>query len=59
MFGVLDEITDMTRSLKMVGRQRLIYWTIVFGHRNGSRVFRIFIRVPVGLPKPPGGRYGP
>ena len=34
LFGVPDEITDMTRSLEMVERQRFIYRTIVFGHRK-------------------------
>ena len=30
LFGVPDEITDMTRSLEMVERERLIYRTMVF-----------------------------
>ena len=32
LFGVPDEIKDMTRSLKMVDTQRLIYWKVIFGH---------------------------
>ena len=36
MFGVRDEITDMTRNSGMVRRQSLIYGIIVFGHRKGS-----------------------
>jgi hypothetical protein len=59
LFGVPDEITDMTRSLKMVDRKRLIYWMIVFRHRKCSRVIRVFIRVSEGLPEPPEERYGP
>ena len=35
LFGVLGEIMDMTRSLEMVERQRLVYRTMVFGHRKG------------------------
>ena len=31
-------ITDMTRSLEMVETRRLIYWTTIFGHRNGSGI---------------------
>ena len=31
----------------------MIYWTIVFGHRNGFGVFQIFIRVPRGYQNPP------
>ena len=54
MFGVPNEIMDMTRSLEMVERLRLIYWTIVFGHRNGYRVFWVFIGVPGGYRNPPG-----
>ena len=52
LFGVPDEITDMMRSLEMVERERLIYWTIVFGHLNGFGTFRIFIRVPRGYRNP-------
>ena len=36
MFGVPDEITDMTRSLEMVERYRFIYWMMIFGHRKCS-----------------------
>ena len=56
MFGVPDETMNMTRSLKMVERSRLIYWMIVFGHRNGFGMFRIFIGVPRGYLK--GSRRG-
>ena len=38
-FGVPDEITDMKRSLKMVETESLLYWTVTFGHRNGSGRF--------------------
>ena len=31
LFGVPDEITDMTRSSGMVRRQRFIYWMIWLG----------------------------
>ena len=54
MFGVPDEIKDMTRSLEIVERERLIYWMKVFGHRNGFGTFRIFIGVPRGYRNPPG-----
>ena len=46
LFRVPDVITDMTRSLEMVETQRLIYWTMLFGHR-------INIGVPEGLSEPP------
>ena len=36
MFGVPDEISDMTRSLGMVERYRFIYWKVIYGHQNGS-----------------------
>ena len=36
LLGVPDDITDMTRSLEIVERQRLIYRTIVFRHRKCS-----------------------
>ena len=39
MFAVPDEITDMMMSLKMVERYRLIYWKVIYGHRNGSGRF--------------------
>jgi hypothetical protein len=58
LFGVPDEITDMTRSLEMVDWQRLIYRMIVFGHRKCSGVIRVFIGVPDGLPEPPGEDMG-
>ena len=32
----------------------MIYWTIVFGHRDGFGVFRVFIGVPRGYQNPPG-----
>ena len=54
MFGVPDEITDMTRSLEIVERKRLICWTIVFGQWNGFGTFQIFIGVPRGYRNPPG-----
>ena len=52
MFGVPDEITDMTRSLEMVETKRFIYWKVTFGQHNGSGCFR----VPgvIGTPPPPG-----
>ena len=42
MFGVLDEITDVTRSLEMVKTSRLIYWKAMFGHRKGFEWFGDF-----------------
>ena len=59
MFGVPDVITDMTRSLEMVERSRLMYWKVVFGHRRGFGVCHVHTGVPEGLPEPPGERYGP
>src|SRR5215216_8080787 len=61
LFGVPDEITDMTRSLEMVERLRLIYWTIVFGHRNGSGGTRYIseYREGGGVTGTPGGLIGP
>ena len=41
LFGVPDEITDMTRSLEMVETSRLIYWTAMFGHQKCSGRFQI------------------
>ena len=34
LFGVPDKITDMTRSLEMVKRYRLIYRMMLFGHHE-------------------------
>ena len=31
----------------------------IFGHRNGSEVYRVFTGVPGGLPEPPRGVIGP
>ena len=59
LFGVLGEITDMTRSLKMVERKIFIYRMIVFGHRKCFGGYRILIRSPEGVPGTPGKRYGP
>ena len=53
MFGIPDEITDMTRSLKMVEREILI-WKMVFRQRNGFGVVRVFFGVPRGYRNPPG-----
>ena len=39
LFGVPDEITDMTRSLEIAETQRLIYWKAIVGVKTGgSRV---------------------
>ena len=59
LFEVPDEITDMTRSLEMVDSSRLIYRTIVFGHRKCSRGYQVHIGSPEGVPSNPGKRYGP
>ena len=61
-FRVPDMITDITRSLEMVETSRLIYWTMLFGHRKCSGEFRIKPECGKGLPEPPGelmGLYGP
>ena len=57
-FGVPDEIGDMTRSLEMVETQRLIYWTMLFGHRMSSERYRIIIGVPEGYRNPLGELMG-
>ena len=59
LFGVPDEITDMTRSLEMVERKRLIYRTMVFGHRKCFGMHRVLIGSLEGVPSTPGKRYGP
>ena len=33
----------------------MIYWTTIFGHRNGSGGYRIYTGVPGGYRNPPGG----
>ena len=40
LFGVRDEITDMTRNSEMVQRQSLIYGIVVFDLRKGSEIHR-------------------
>ena len=54
LFGVPDEITDVTRSLKMIKTLRLIYWKVAFGYQNGFRKYRIIFGVPGGYRNPPG-----
>ena len=54
LFGVLDEITNMTRSLKMVDRQILIYRTMVFGHRKCFGWYQVLIGSPKWVPGSPG-----
>ena len=58
LFGVPDEITDMTRSLQMVERLRLIYRTIVFGHRKCSRGYQVHIGSSEGVLGTPGKDMG-
>ena len=50
MSGVPDEVTDMTRSLEIVERERLIYRTMVFGDQNSFGVHRVVIGSPEGVP---------
>ena len=62
LFGVPDEITDMTRSLKMAERKILIYRTMVFGHRKCSGGYQVLIGSPersFGHPRQRYGPYGP
>ena len=59
LFRVPDETADMTRSLEMVERSRLIYRTIVFGHRKCFGGYRVLIGSPEGVPGTPDKRYGP
>ena len=58
LFEVPDEITDMTRSSKMVRRQRLIYRTMLFGHRKGFGLYQLVIGSPEGVPGIPGRLMG-
>ena len=44
----------MTRSLKMVERLRIIYRTMVFGHRKCFGTYREGIGSPEGVPGIPG-----
>ena len=53
LFGVPDEIGDMTRSPEMVERSRMIYRTMVFGHRKCFRVHRVVIGSPEGVSDTP------
>ena len=39
MFGVPDEIRDMTRSLEMFKTYISIYWKAIFGYRKGFEWF--------------------
>ena len=55
LFGVLDVITDMTRSIEMVETLRLIYWNVIFGHRMSSGGYQINTGETGRLPEPPGG----
>ena len=57
--GVPDEITDMTRSLKMVERKILIYRTMVFGHRKCFGGYQVVIGSPERSFEHPWQRYGP
>ena len=59
MFGVPDEITDMTRSLEMVERYRLIYRTMVFGHQKCFGKHRVLIGSSERSFEDPRQRYGP
>ena len=62
LFGVTDEITDMTRSLEMVGGVKI---HILDGYIRTSEWFRVtwvFFRSTEGLPEPLGevlGQHGP
>ena len=49
LFGVPDEITDMTRSLEMAERLRFIYRTMVFGHQKCFETYREEIGSPEGV----------
>ena len=62
LFGVPDEIMDMTRNSGMVERQIFMYWKVVFGHWDGFEWFGYFTEVPRGYRNPPGefmGLHGP
>ena len=50
LFGVPDEITDITRSSGMVQRLRLIYGMMVFGLRKCFGIHQTFIGSPEGVP---------
>ena len=55
LFGVPDEIMDMTRSSGMVMRLRFIYSTMIFGHQKCFEVHQVVIGSPEGVPDTPGG----
>ena len=59
LFGVPDEITDMTRSLEMVERYRFIYRTIVFGYQKCSGVTGYVSGHRKGFRATPGKLHGP
>jgi len=59
LFGVPDEITDITRSLEMVERLRFIYWKIVFGHGKCSGCTGYVLGHQKGVPGTPRQRYEP
>ena len=42
----------------MVERERLIYWKVIYGHRNGSDKVQGFFEVPGGYRNPPGKLMG-
>ena len=54
LFGVPDEITNMTRSLEVVERQIFIYWTRIVGHQKCSGWFRRKPECRRGYRNPPG-----
>ena len=58
LFGVPDVITDITRSSGMVRRYRLIYRTMLFGHRKGFGLYQVTIGSPEGVPVGPGRSMG-
>ena len=53
LFGVSDEIMNMSRSLEMVERSRFIYRTIVFGHQKCFGVTRYLSGHRKGFRAPP------
>ena len=38
----------------MVERKRFIYWKVIFGHPNGSKLVWVFFRVPESYGNSPG-----
>src|SRR3954465_12407214 len=59
LFGVLDEISGVTRSSGMVRNRRLIYRKSCFGHRKSFGLIGSVPGVPGGYRRPSGKVFRP